>query len=158
MAPTPWPGTFTTPKMAFYLFVFLISLCQSVLSTAMFVGQVGLFAKISDPRIGGTYMTFLNTVANLAFKWSQSSSYFIVDALTSKDAEQKYIVDGFYPFAVVASLIGLVWAYATRKTIQEIEQSPMSMWKVKTSASKEKKDSDIDEAEEGQSLLLPERR
>ena len=32
---------------------------------SMFVSQMAFHAKISDPAIGGTYMTLLNTVANL---------------------------------------------------------------------------------------------
>ena len=31
----------------------------------MFVAQMSFNAKVSDPRIGGTYMTMLNTVTNL---------------------------------------------------------------------------------------------
>jgi PAT family acetyl-CoA transporter-like MFS transporter 1 len=31
----------------------------------MFVSQMAFFAKVSDPKIGGTYMTLLNTLANL---------------------------------------------------------------------------------------------
>ena len=31
----------------------------------MFVCQMAFHAQISDPSIGGTYMTLLNTVANL---------------------------------------------------------------------------------------------
>jgi len=31
----------------------------------MFVSQMAFHAKISDPAIGGTYMTLLNTLANL---------------------------------------------------------------------------------------------
>jgi PAT family acetyl-CoA transporter-like MFS transporter 1 len=31
----------------------------------MFVAQMAFNAKVSDPAIGGTYMTLLNTVANL---------------------------------------------------------------------------------------------
>ena len=31
----------------------------------IFVAQMAFHAKISDPAIGGTYMTLLNTVANL---------------------------------------------------------------------------------------------
>lgn len=31
----------------------------------MFVSQMAFHAQISDPAIGGTYMTLLNTVANL---------------------------------------------------------------------------------------------
>ena len=32
---------------------------------SMFVAQMAFYAKISDPLIGGTYMTLLNTVTNL---------------------------------------------------------------------------------------------
>jgi PAT family acetyl-CoA transporter-like MFS transporter 1 len=31
----------------------------------MFVSQMAFFAQISDPKIGGTYMTLLNTLGNL---------------------------------------------------------------------------------------------
>jgi PAT family acetyl-CoA transporter-like MFS transporter 1 len=31
--------------------------------------MMAFFAKISDPAIGGTYMTLLNTIANLGSKW-----------------------------------------------------------------------------------------
>jgi len=31
----------------------------------MFVPTIAFFAKVSDPVIGGTYMTLLNTVCNL---------------------------------------------------------------------------------------------
>ena len=32
---------------------------------SMFVSIMAFSAKVSDPKIGGTYMTLLNTVANL---------------------------------------------------------------------------------------------
>jgi hypothetical protein len=39
-----------------YLSVVVIALVLTFLSNAMFVAQMSLFAKISDPRIGGTYV------------------------------------------------------------------------------------------------------
>jgi MFS transporter, PAT family, solute carrier family 33 (acetyl-CoA transportor), member 1 len=150
-SPKPWPETFTFGKIVFYVGLLLISLCQTVVSTAMFVGQVGLFAKISDPRIGGTYMTLLNTVANLAFKWPLSCSYFIIDLLTSKDADGQYIVDGFYPFVVVTTGIGLYWARSSAKTINQLEQAPLSFWKVPMTSGK--KTPSATNEDEGLSLL-----
>jgi hypothetical protein len=41
-------------------------------------------SQISDPSIGGTYMTLLNTVANLGSKWPTSLSLFFLDAMTIK--------------------------------------------------------------------------
>jgi len=36
----------------------------------MFVPTMAFFAKVSDPAIGGTYMTLLNTVCNLGMEIS----------------------------------------------------------------------------------------
>lgn len=51
----------------FYYFILclLINSLHSVFTYAMFVSQMAFFAKVSDKRIGGTYMTFLNTVTNM---------------------------------------------------------------------------------------------
>lgn len=36
---------------------------------AMFVSVMAFHARVSDPSIGGTYMTLLNTVSNLGGNW-----------------------------------------------------------------------------------------
>ena len=43
----------------------LTGLCRQVVMNAMFVSQMAFFARVSDARVGGTYMTLLNTLANL---------------------------------------------------------------------------------------------
>ena len=43
--------------------------------------DAAFFAKVSDPRIGGTYMTLLNTIANLGHKWPSSLAMFLVATL-----------------------------------------------------------------------------
>ena len=50
----------------------------------MFVSGMAFHAKISDPVIGGTYMTLLNTVSNLGGVWPSSLSLWAVDSLTWK--------------------------------------------------------------------------
>lgn len=42
---------------------------HEVASNCMFVAQMAFFSRISDPVIGGTYMTLLNTIANVGGKW-----------------------------------------------------------------------------------------
>ena len=51
---------------------------------AMFVAEMAFFAKVSDPAIGGTYMTFLNTLANIGNLWPTSFSLWFVDQITKK--------------------------------------------------------------------------
>ena len=40
-------------------------LTSEVTSQCMFVSTMAFFARISDPAMGGTYMTMLNTMSNL---------------------------------------------------------------------------------------------
>lgn len=42
---------------------------HEVAANCMFVAQMAFFSRISDPVIGGTYMTLLNTIANIGEKW-----------------------------------------------------------------------------------------
>lgn len=50
----------------------------------MFVAVMAFFAKISDPSVGGTYMTLLNTICNLGGNWPTSLVLWMVDILTWK--------------------------------------------------------------------------
>lgn len=42
---------------------------HEVASNCMFVAQMAFFSRVSDPVIGGTYMTLLNTIANVGNRW-----------------------------------------------------------------------------------------
>ena len=50
----------------------------------MFVSSMAFNARVSDPAIGGTYMTLLNTFANLGGVWTTSTALWFVDVLTWK--------------------------------------------------------------------------
>lgn len=47
-----------------------VGVAQRVTSIAMFVAQMAFFSRVADPAIGGTYITMLNTAANLGSKWT----------------------------------------------------------------------------------------
>ena len=68
----------------FYGFLIFSIVFQNVASNVMFVTQMSFFARVSDPSIGGTYMTLLNTLANLGSKWPTSTSLSLLDFLTTK--------------------------------------------------------------------------
>ena len=53
----------------------------------MFVTQIAFHARISDPAIGGTYMTLLNTICNLGSNWPGTLALWFVDPLSSKSCE-----------------------------------------------------------------------
>ena len=56
--------------------------CKNSVDTSRFVAQMAYFNRISDDAMGGTYMTLLNTFANLGYKLPSSIGYFLVDFAT----------------------------------------------------------------------------
>ena len=60
--------------------------CQ-VFAYSMFVSTMAFHAKVSDPTIGGTYMTLLNTITNLAGTWISTLALWLVDNVSFKDCE-----------------------------------------------------------------------
>lgn len=50
----------------------------------MFVASMAFFAKVSDPKSGGTYMTLLNTLSNLGGTWPSTVALWLVDVFTWK--------------------------------------------------------------------------
>ncbi|KAH7929383.1 hypothetical protein BV22DRAFT_1029629 [Leucogyrophana mollusca] len=59
----------------FFAYLVLHTVLQSFASTIQFVGISAFHTRISDPLIGGTYMTLLNTFANLGGTWPK---YFVL--------------------------------------------------------------------------------
>lgn len=53
----------------------------------MYVACMAFHAKVSDPVIGGTYMTLLNTVTNLGGNWPSTLALWLVDPLTFKECQ-----------------------------------------------------------------------
>jgi PAT family acetyl-CoA transporter-like MFS transporter 1 len=60
----------TFPWYYYALAVIIFGLHQ-VFVYSMFVSQMAFFATVSDPKIGGTYMTLLNTLTNLGKRKSR---------------------------------------------------------------------------------------
>lgn len=69
----------------YYAALLTVSLAYSVFAANMFVSQMAFFARVSDPAIGGTYMTLLNTVANLGYLGSKLVVTYGIDLFTFKN-------------------------------------------------------------------------
>lgn len=59
----------------------------------MFVAVMAFFAKVSDPAVGGTYMTLLNTVTNLGTNWPNTLALWAIDHLTYKNCTSNELKD-----------------------------------------------------------------
>ncbi|TPX34605.1 hypothetical protein SeMB42_g07298 [Synchytrium endobioticum] len=74
VASYPSGGVTTT----YFIVIMASTVLSSFMSTVQFVGMGSFFTRISDPSIGGTYMTLLNTVSNFGGTWPR---YFILNAV-----------------------------------------------------------------------------
>jgi len=118
----------------FLLGLVIVVVCHSVLSTAMFVAMMGFFAQVSDPAIGGTYMTLLNTISNLGSKWPNQLVLFLVEKLTFKECKAEgnceTILDGFVVISIFCFLFGLGWVALLGKHTDALQDLPTSAWRV----------------------------
>ncbi|CAM9227272.1 unnamed protein product [Ascophyllum nodosum] len=148
------PGDYSTEFVAWIVSAVVL---HEVASNCMFVSQMAFFSRVSDPVIGGTYMTLLNTIANIGGKWPNSLSLYMLDHLTFRHCvtEQGDIMesvpcnsdegkqncqeegascnvwlDGYVIEAVVCTVIGLAWIGLFARRVLSMQDLPMEAWQV----------------------------
>ncbi|XP_069856179.1 acetyl-coenzyme A transporter 1 isoform X2 [Dipodomys merriami] len=120
---------------------------------SMYVSIMAFNAKVSDPLIGGTYMTLLNTVSNLGGNWPSTVALWLVDPLTVKecvgasnqncrtpDAVELCrklggscvtALDGYYVESIICVFIGFGWWYFLGPKFKKLQDEEPSSWKCK---------------------------
>uniref|UniRef100_A0A9L0S635 Acetyl-coenzyme A transporter 1 n=1 Tax=Equus caballus TaxID=9796 RepID=A0A9L0S635_HORSE len=152
-----------TPKVehqggfpAYYYIVVLLSYAlHQVTLYSMYVSIMAFNAKVSDPLIGGTYMTLLNTVSNLGGNWPSTVVLWLVDPLTVKecvgasnqncrtpDAVELCkklggscvtALDGYYVESIICVFIGFGWWFFLGPKFKKLQDEGPSSWKCKRS-------------------------
>jgi PAT family acetyl-CoA transporter-like MFS transporter 1 len=81
--------THSVPPLSFRLksMMMLLLLLNEAAGTLIFSSLMAFFSKISDPTIGGSAMTLLNTTANLSSKWPGILSLWLIPKLTFQHCE-----------------------------------------------------------------------
>ncbi|XP_065084575.1 acetyl-coenzyme A transporter 1 [Ochlerotatus camptorhynchus] len=119
---------------------------------SMFVAVMAFFARVSDPAVGGTYMTLLNTLSNLGGNWPTTVVLWMVDVLTwkrcsnvsnnicSDGVEQdactngggkcNIVIDGYYIEIAVCLVYGILWYQWGKHKIRYLQNLPQSAWRV----------------------------
>jgi len=149
------PGEEEFPYYYFFVILFIYALHQ-VAVYSMFVSIMAFHAKVSDPTIGGTYMTLLNTISNLGSNWPATLVLWLVDPLTMKqctdgglgneantcstpdftkqctDAGGKCntYIDGYYIESISCVVIGFMWLLWRRRSLQNLQSYKATAWKV----------------------------
>ncbi|KAG4068279.1 hypothetical protein HA402_007799 [Bradysia odoriphaga] len=93
-------GTSKTIPTYFYVIMVTIYMIYQVPLRGMFVAEMAFMSRISDPLVGGTYMTLLNTISNLGGRWVKTFFLWLVDVITW----QACIADEFYQGNVTFTL------------------------------------------------------
>ncbi|XP_056622911.1 acetyl-coenzyme A transporter 1 [Triplophysa dalaica] len=134
----------------YYAVVLLSYAAHQVAVYSMYVACMAFHAKVSDPVIGGTYMTLLNTVTNLGGNWPSTLALWLVDPLTSKECQGApgqtcssleeaglcvreggtciTTLDGYYVESIVCVVIGLCWWIFFGKKMTRLQEESPSAW------------------------------
>ncbi|GAB1603762.1 acetyl-coenzyme A transporter 1-like [Argonauta hians] len=142
------PGVF---PLYFYVIVTLFYALHQVTLYCMYVAGMAMSAKVSDPAIGGSYMTLLNTVNNLGGNWPATICLWMVESLTYKactvkdiscsdpaqaklcslkGGECETVIDGYFVETAVCIVIGFIWYFNRRNTIKRLQNLKPDHWKV----------------------------
>eukprot|EP00090_Calanus_glacialis_P045154 TRINITY_DN8217_c0_g1_i1.p1 TRINITY_DN8217_c0_g1~~TRINITY_DN8217_c0_g1_i1.p1 ORF type:complete len:519 (-),score=188.91 TRINITY_DN8217_c0_g1_i1:326-1882(-) len=149
----------------YYCLVVGIYAVYQVTLYSMFVSIMAFFAKVSDPAVGGTYMTLLNTVTNLGGNWPSTLALWMVDPLTTKQCMNSNStlttintctettevelctstggscdvqVDGYYIECGICFVVGMAWLLIWGyRTINKLTDAPDSDWMVVKSKQKQ---------------------
>ena len=150
------PGHF---PLWFYLFLVSAFLIHQVFVNSMFVSIMAFHTQISDPILGGTYMTLLNTFTNLGGNWPNTVALSLIDMLTWKscyivnNGEKAFIascsnpeelaectkqenavcgtdIDGYYILSVISIAFGIFWFLSMRRTIQRFQNAASESWRI----------------------------
>ncbi|CAF3370773.1 unnamed protein product [Rotaria socialis] len=133
----------------YYTLAIIIYAIHQIFLYNMFVSQMAFFALVSDPKIGGTYMTLLNTLSNLGRDWASTTILYLAHYLTNKkcsigstrcvtEIEEKTCqklggtcdvsVDPYYIEVFMCTAIAIIWFLWKYRALLHLQYLPMSAW------------------------------
>lgn len=127
-------------QMWFWSIIVVSTALQSIVNSLQFNAQMTFFAKRVDPDIGGSYMTLLNTAANLGGTWPASFIMLIIGFLSSDShlcsTDTRTGVETcdhgsepYFGLQVICSCLGCFWIWLLGKKVQELSDLPDDAWK-----------------------------
>eukprot|EP01034_Spumella_vulgaris_P021379 gene21379-27409_t len=150
-----------SPGMEFFLPLIGALLLHEVAGSLVFNSLMSYFSKVSDPSIGGSYMTLLNTLTNLGAKWPSSLCLWLLPKMTFTACQMISVEgvlnvlnlscgaddtacadyggtcsvqwDGYTIQTAFCFLFGVVWFYFFRNSIRKLQVTPYSDWLVASS-------------------------
>lgn len=131
-------GVSNAERSWFWLAVISSTAAQAICNTLQFNSQMIFFASRVDPAIGGSYMTLLNTAANLGGTWPASFVMWLIGKLTQdpvchfNEAGQEICTGGSDPYfllQLIFSGLGIAWIVLLGKKVRQIAELPDEAWR-----------------------------
>jgi len=114
-----------SPGLGYFSGLTVISLVHQLFIYSMFVSVMAFHARVSDPSIGGTYMTLLNTVSNLGGNWPATIALWGIEPLSNLG-----LGDGFYIESALCAIIGIAWFTIARPRLIKLQSLDPKNWAV----------------------------
>ncbi|KAL6930425.1 related to acetyl-CoA transporter [Hanseniaspora guilliermondii] len=128
-----YPKSKTTLPMWYFLMVIVHNLSSSLMNTVQFVSICSFHTQIADPKIGGTYITLLNTFSNLGGTWPKILVLRMIDYYTVKivsNGKEFIEKDGYYKVNIISIIIGILLYFKfLKKNINKLQKLPKSVWR-----------------------------
>jgi len=102
-----------------------ISFLHQLTLHCMFVSIMSFHARVSDPSIGGTYMTLLNTVSNMGGNWPVYFALRAVEPLSGLG-----LGDGYYLECSLLAIFGVFWFSIAKPKLEKLESLDPAVWAV----------------------------
>jgi PAT family acetyl-CoA transporter-like MFS transporter 1 len=121
--------------LLFWLAVIASTAGQAVCNSLQFNAQMTFFASRVDPAIGGSYMTLLNTAANLGGTWPASFVMGLLGLLTTSHVEStsnfasSMIHDPYTSLQIVFSILGVAWIFILGPKLRTLSRLPDDAWR-----------------------------
>jgi len=122
----------------FWLAIIASTGLQAICNSLQFNSQMMFFASRVDPAIGGTYMTLLNTAANMGGTWPSSFVMYLMGAFSSpadcamnSEGIETCVGgrDAYVPLQIAMSVIGLAWIAMLGGKVKTISELPDEAWR-----------------------------
>ncbi|KAL7550479.1 hypothetical protein ACHAWF_013702 [Thalassiosira exigua] len=127
-----------TSRAIFWLLLIASTAFQATVHSMQFNSQMTFFAHRVDPAIGGSYMTLLNTFANLGGTWPSSFIMYLVgrftippDCAVGEDGKEVCTGgrDSYFPLQMALSALGCLWIFVMSKRVQHVAELPDDAWR-----------------------------
>ncbi|CAH1724877.1 unnamed protein product, partial [Aphis gossypii] len=137
----------------YYAILVVIELINDIQYYIMITALVAFYCRISDDRLGGTYMAFLNTLSNIGSLSSKLISYALIDLLSVKECsfdsknncstshlqnvcklnggDCMTIVNGYYVESILCTIVGTIWYIIFKNKLKQMQCMSPSHWQVK---------------------------